>query len=80
MVDLANEKRAELLESVAEADEDLMNEFFENGDLSEEQIKKGLRILTLQNEIIPDNTEGSPWTGHISKMFSRGFAINFTFE
>ncbi|UTC24301.1 elongation factor G [Candidatus Comchoanobacter bicostacola] len=53
MVDLANEKRAELLESVAEADEDLMNEFFENGDLSEEQIKKGLRILTLQNEIIP---------------------------
>ena len=37
-------------------------------------------IFSLQNEIIPDNTEGSPWTGHISKMFSRGFAINFTFE
>ena len=37
-------------------------------------------IFSLQNEIIPDNTEGSPWTGHISKMFSRGFVINFTFE
>ena len=37
-------------------------------------------IFSLQNEIIPDNTEGSPWTSYISKMFSRGFAINFTFE
>tara|TARA_X000001036_G_scaffold198870_1_gene187109 strand:+ start:226 stop:966 length:741 start_codon:yes stop_codon:yes gene_type:complete len=37
-------------------------------------------IFSLQNEIIPDNIENSPWTGHISKMFSRGFAINFTFE
>ena len=37
-------------------------------------------IFSLQNEIIPDNTENSPWTGHISRMFSRGFAINFTFE
>jgi hypothetical protein len=37
-------------------------------------------IFSLQNEIIPDNIESSPWTGHISKMFSRGFAINFTFE
>ena len=37
-------------------------------------------IFSLQNEIIPDNIESSPWTGHISKMFSRGFAINFTFQ
>ena len=37
-------------------------------------------IFSLQNEIIPDNIENSPWTSHISKMFSRGFAINFTFE
>ena len=37
-------------------------------------------IFSLQNEIIPDNIENSPWTGYISKMFSRGFAINLTFE
>lgn len=37
-------------------------------------------IFSTQNEMIPDNIENSPWTGPISKMFSRGFAINLTFE
>lgn len=40
-------------------------------------------IFSMQNELIPDNprTSGpSPWTSHITKMVSRGFAINLTFE
>ena len=37
-------------------------------------------IFSMQNEIIPDNRDNSPWTGPISQMFSRGFVINLTFE
>jgi elongation factor G len=51
--DIAAEKRQELLETVAESDEELMDKFFESGDLSVEDIKAGVRKLTLANEIIP---------------------------
>ena len=40
-------------------------------------------IFSMQNELIPDSVvdpADSPWTGGISKMVSRGFAINLTFE
>ena len=40
-------------------------------------------IFSMQNELIPDNVIdplSSPWTGGITKMVSRGFAINLTFE
>jgi len=40
-------------------------------------------IFSMQNELIPDNPntiDPSPWTGPITKMVSRGFAINLTFE
>jgi len=37
-------------------------------------------IFSLQNEILPDEDPNSPWTGKITKMLSRGFAINLTFE
>jgi len=37
-------------------------------------------IFSIQNEMLPDNDPNSPWTGKITKMLSRGFAINFTFE
>ena len=47
------EWREKMIESAAEADEDLMEKYLENGDLSEEEIKKGLRIRTLANEIVP---------------------------
>ena len=53
MKDLADEYRAALLESVAEVDEDLMNKYLEEGDLSEEEIKKGLRKGTISNDIVP---------------------------
>ena len=45
--------RENMLESAAEANEDLMNKYLETGDLSEEEIKQGLRIRTISNEIVP---------------------------
>ena len=47
------EWREKMVETAAEADEDLMESYLENGDLSEEEIKKGIRIRTLANEIVP---------------------------
>ncbi len=45
--------RENMLESAAEANEELMNKYLETGDLSEEDLKKGLRIRTIANEIVP---------------------------
>jgi len=45
--------REYMVEAAAEADDDLMNAYLEEGDLSEEQIKVGLRKRTLANEIVP---------------------------
>ncbi len=53
MVDLANEYRAKLVEAAAEADDELTEKFFEEGDLTAEEIKKGLRIRCLNMEAIP---------------------------
>jgi len=43
----------ELIEKVAETDEDLMNKFFEEGTLHEDQIKEGLRKALLTRKIFP---------------------------
>ena len=53
LVDTAQEWREQMVEAAAEASEDLMNEYLENGDLSEEKIKEGLRLRTLACEIQP---------------------------
>jgi elongation factor G len=45
--------RENMLESAAEANEELMNKYLETGDLSEEDLKEGLRIRTIANEIVP---------------------------
>ena len=45
--------RSNLVESAAEASEELMNEYLENGDLSEEQIHQAIRMRTLAGEIHP---------------------------
>ena len=37
-------------------------------------------IFSMQNELIPDNTPNSPWTGRITNMVSRGVVLNFIFE
>ena len=53
LVDLANEWREQMIEAAAEASEELMNEYLEGGELTEEQIKKGLRDRTIACEIQP---------------------------
>jgi len=49
----AESLREELLEVAAESSEELMNTYLETGTLSEEEIKKGLRVRTLSTEIVP---------------------------
>ena len=53
LLELAKEWREQMVEVAAEASEDLMNEYLENGELSEEKIKQGLRARTLACEIQP---------------------------
>ncbi|NND45377.1 MAG: elongation factor G [Xanthomonadales bacterium] len=49
----AESAREFMVEMAAEADEDLMNTYLESGELSREEIIKGLRIGTLNNDIVP---------------------------
>ena len=49
----AEEYRQALLEAVAETDEELMEKFFDTGDLSEDEIKKAIRKATIANEMVP---------------------------
>jgi elongation factor G len=53
LVETANSWREQMVEAAAEASEDLMNEYLENGELSEAKIKEGLRLRTLACEIQP---------------------------
>ena len=45
--------REQMVEAAAEATEELMDKYLEEGELSEEEIHQGLRIRTLANEIVP---------------------------
>jgi elongation factor G len=49
----AAEWRSKMIESAAEASEDLMNKYLENGDLTEDEIILGLRTRTIASEIQP---------------------------
>ena len=53
LVDVANEWRAKMVETAAEASEELMNNYLENGELTEEEIVLGLRTRTIACEIQP---------------------------
>jgi elongation factor G len=53
LADQAAEWREKMVEAAAEATEELMNKYLEEGDLSEEEIKKALRQRTLASEIVP---------------------------
>ena len=53
MMDVVEEYRAKLVEEAASASDELMEKFFENGDLDAEDIIKGLRERTLRMEAIP---------------------------
>ena len=45
--------RERMVEAAAEASEELMDRYLEEGDLSPQDIRRGLRIRTLDNEIVP---------------------------
>ncbi len=49
----ANSWREKMVESAAEADEDLMNKYLEEGDLSETEVVEGIRKRTIAGEIQP---------------------------
>ncbi len=53
MVDQVAEMREYMVEAAAEANDDFMEKYLEEGELTEEEIKQGLRTRTLANEIIP---------------------------
>ena len=45
--------REQMIESAAEATEELMEKYLDQGELNEEEIKEGIRLRTLANEIVP---------------------------
>lgn len=45
--------RERMVEAAAEASEELMDKYLSGGDLTEEEIRQGLRIRTIKNEIVP---------------------------
>jgi len=45
--------REEMMEAAAEANEELMEKYLEEGELSVEEIKLGIRLRTLANEVVP---------------------------
>lgn len=49
----AEEYRAKLVEAAAEQDDELMMKYLDGTELSEEEIKKGIRLGTIGNKIIP---------------------------
>ena len=49
----AGQWREKMLESAAEASEELMDKYLDSGDLSKEEIVEGLRVQTLAGEIVP---------------------------
>ncbi len=53
LVSDANHWRDNMMEAAAEANEELMDKYLENGDLSEEDLKIAIRLRTISGEIIP---------------------------
>ena len=53
LAEKAREMREQMVEAAAEASEELMDKYLNEGSLSNEEIKQGLRMRTLANEIVP---------------------------
>jgi elongation factor G len=53
LVETCQEWHSKMVESAAEANEELMNKYLEGGELSEDEIKLGLRERTIKSEIVP---------------------------
>ncbi|MEN9705290.1 MAG: hypothetical protein RLZZ393_1169, partial [Pseudomonadota bacterium] len=48
----AEAARASMIEAAAEADEDLLNRYLEDGALSDDDIRRGLKVRALKNEVV----------------------------
>ncbi len=53
MVDLVSDWRSKLMESIAETEEELLEAFLENGELTVEQLKSGIRGGVLKHGLVP---------------------------
>jgi elongation factor G len=53
MQDLCDEWREKLVETAAEANEELMEKYLEEGELSQDEIRQGIRLRTIANEVVP---------------------------
>jgi elongation factor G len=53
LLEVAKEWREKMVEAAAEATEELMNKYLEEGDLTEEEIKGAIRQRTIDSEIVP---------------------------
>ena len=53
LLDTCKEWREKMVEAAAESSEEMMNKYLEEGDLSEADINKGLRMRTIAGEIVP---------------------------
>ena len=53
MMDIAEEYRHNLIESVAECDETLLEKYLEGEELTEAEIKKTIRQMTIENKMVP---------------------------
>ena len=53
MVELANEYRTKMLESVAETDDELFEKYCAGEEITTEELKKAIRVATIANKIVP---------------------------
>jgi len=53
MKELADEYRFKMVEAIAELDEELLNKYLEGEELTEEELKQGIRKATIANAIVP---------------------------
>lgn len=53
LISKAEELRVNMMEAVAEMDDSLMESYFENGTLTEEQLKTGIRKGVIANKLVP---------------------------
>ncbi|MDX1344976.1 MAG: GTP-binding protein, partial [Sedimenticolaceae bacterium] len=53
LIDTCNDLRERMIEAAAEANEELMEKYLEEGELTAEEIRAGIRARTLANEITP---------------------------
>ncbi len=53
LLELSKKQREIMVEAAAEASEELMDKYLESGELDAEDIKRGIRLRTLANEVVP---------------------------